>query len=141
MVVGSRKAPVGQSGVCAQRGGIRQGVKTVSQTRVRLPLSGPHYPQDPRGVACTPWAVAPARRRGARDAECSPICRVHSGLVPLPTSIYLSRFAGGPSKRRAKACASLWSAARSPIRSTMAASVTSSSLGLMGRPRTMRRAF
>ena len=26
MVVGSRKAPVGQSGVCAQRRGIRQGV-------------------------------------------------------------------------------------------------------------------
>ena len=27
---------------------------------------------------------------GVRGAECSPICRAHSGLVPLSTSIYLS---------------------------------------------------
>ena len=34
---------------------------------------------------------------GVRDAECPPICRVHSGLVPLSTSIYLSGtwFEGG----------------------------------------------
>ena len=35
---------------------------------------------------------------GVRGAECPPICRVHSGLVPLFTSIYLSvnTWAGDP---------------------------------------------
>ena len=53
-----------------------------------------HHPHINAPKSPTRCSTHPVGRRagspgGVRDAECSPICRVHSGLVPF-SAIYLS---------------------------------------------------
>ena len=52
--------------------------------------AGDHYPQRPAGCSMHPAGRRADVSAGVRGAECPPICRAHSGLVPLSKSIYLS---------------------------------------------------
>ena len=51
--------------------------------------AGDHDPRSPTGCSMHPGGRRSGPPAGVRDAECSPICRVHSGLVPFP-HIYFS---------------------------------------------------
>ena len=61
----------------------------ASPARARADGGGP-LRQRPAGCSMHPVGRRAGVPAGVRGAECPPICRAHSGLVPLSKSIYLS---------------------------------------------------